>query len=132
MLNTRAVAKAIACCLVFGGLRFSCLSQTATIDDAWWSYQQDCNGDNCQAGTLAGDFARLNWNPDVTNCNGSLSVFEIVYTKPCSSGSWTALYTNSPHSIIGCQSGDAQSLDVQMGSGCVCRDYKIEIYRSGQ
>src|SRR5438309_11516878 len=94
---------------------FSARSQTAVIDDAWWTYQQDCNGDNCHAGTLAGDVARLNWNPDVTNCNGSLTVYEIVYSKPCDSNSWTALYTNSPHTIVGCRSSDAQSYDAQMG-----------------
>ena len=112
-------------------LPLSALSQVATIDDAWWTYQQDCNGDTCQAGTLAGDFARLNWNPDVTNCNGTLTVFEIVYSKPCSSNSWSALYTNSVHTIVGCRSSDSQFFDVQIGADCACRDYKIEIYRSG-
>src|SRR5881394_1865030 len=112
-------------------LPLAAVAQVATIDDAWWTYQQDCNGDNCQAGTLAGDFARLNWNPDVTNCNGTLTVFEVVYAKPCGSGSWTALYTNTPHLIVGCRSSDSQTFDVQMSSGCACFDYKIEIYRSG-
>ena len=107
-------------------------AQRATIDDAWWSYQQDCNGDGCQAGTLAGEMARLNWNPDVTNCNGTLTVYEVVYSKTCASNTWTAFYTNSAHSITGCRSSDGQSIDVPMGSGCACRDYKIEIYRTGQ
>src|SRR5437588_1144416 len=75
--------------LLFCALRSPCFSQVATIDDAWWTYQQDCNADGCQAGALAGDFARLNWNPDVTNCNGTLTVYEIVYSKPCASSSWT-------------------------------------------
>src|SRR3954466_10106746 len=35
-------------------------SQHATIDDAWWTFQQDCNGDGCVAGLLSGDQARLN------------------------------------------------------------------------
>ena len=118
-------------CLLLCAFGFSCFSQTATIDDAWWTYQQDCNGDGCNAGTLAGDFARLNWNPDVVNCNGTLTVYEMVYFKSCASGSWTALYTNAPHTIIGCRSSDSQSLDVQMASSCACRDYKIEIYRTG-
>src|SRR5436190_8065 len=107
------------------------LAQVATIDDAWWTYQQDCNSDACQAGTLAGDFARLNWNPDVTNCNGTLTVFEVVYTKSCSTNVWTALYTNSPHTIVGCRSSDSQSYDVHMDASCGCWDYKIEIYRNG-
>jgi hypothetical protein len=123
--------RSIILCLMFYAFGFSCFSQTATIDDAWWTYQQDCNGDGCQAGTLTGDFARLNWNPDVVNCNGTLTVYEIVYFKPCASSSWTALYTNAPHTIVGCRSSDSQSLDIQMASGCACRDYKIEIYRNG-
>lgn len=109
----------------------SCFGQLATIDDSWWTYQQDCNSDGCQAGTLSGDFARLNWNPDVTNCNGTLTVHEIVYSKPCVSGAWTPLFTNAAHSITGCRSSDSQSLDVQMAAGCACFDYKIEIYREG-
>jgi len=107
-------------------------SQTATISDAWWTYEQDCNGDGCHAGTLPADRARLNWNPDVSNCNGTLAVYEIISTKPCSSSQWTAFYTNASHSIVGCRSSDAQFVDVSMNGGCVCRDYKIEIYRVGQ
>src|SRR5712671_6515627 len=102
-----AIRKSVVCLLWL--LPFCGLAQVATIDDAWWTYQQDCNGDGCLAGTLAGDFARLNWNPDVTNCNGTLTVYEIVYSKPCSSNSWTALFTNSAHTIVGCRSSDSQS-----------------------
>ncbi|HWW01808.1 MAG TPA: lysyl oxidase family protein [Candidatus Acidoferrum sp.] len=102
------------------------------ISDAWWTYQQDCNGDGCWAGTLANDRARLNWNPDVTNCNGTLTVYEIVYDQPCGSGSWTAIHTNAPHPIVGCRSSDSQSVDIPLGAGCSCRNYKIEVYRSGQ
>ena len=35
------------------------VAQTATLADAWWTYQQDCNGDGCKAGTLPGNRARL-------------------------------------------------------------------------
>jgi len=49
-------------------------AQTAYISDAWWTYQQDCNGDTCKAGALPGDKARLNWVPNVTNCDGTLTV----------------------------------------------------------
>jgi hypothetical protein len=115
-----------------GGFTFSGLSQTAVIDDAWWTYQQDCNGDGCHAGTLSGDLARLNWSPDVMNCNGTLTVYEIVYSKPCDSNAWTAIFTNATHSITGCRSSDEQFADVAMSGGCACRDYKIEIYRAGQ
>src|SRR2546421_12382719 len=105
-------------------------AQFAYIDDAWWTYQQDCNGDGCQAGTLAGDKARLNWNPSVTNCNGTLTVFSKVYYRPCGTTPWTLLYTTPNHTIVGCRSSDAQSLDIAMGSSCACRDYKIEVYRT--
>jgi hypothetical protein len=108
------------------------LAQTAVLADAWWTYQQDCNGDGCKAGTLFGDHARLNWSSDVTNCNGTLNVFEIVYSKPCISNAWTAIYTNSLHAINGCASENQRSYDVAMGSSCACRDYKIEVYRQGQ
>src|SRR5215475_8983781 len=131
MICVHRLIRPMVMCLFLAALTSRCLSQTATIDDAWWTYQQDCNGDGCHSGTLAGDFARLNWHPDVVNCNGTLSVYEIVYSKPCASSAWTALYTNAPHSITGCRSSDSQSLDVQMASGCACWDYKIEIYRNG-
>jgi hypothetical protein len=107
-------------------------AQTATIADAWWTYQQDCNGDGSFAGTLAANQARLNWNPDVTNCNGTLTVFEIVSYKSCDQISWTPIYTNAPHSITGCRSSDSQFLDIALGAFGTCRDYKIEVYRSGQ
>jgi hypothetical protein len=81
---------------------------------------------------LAGDVARLNWNPDVTNCNGTLLVFEIVYSRACGTTTWAPLFTNTLHSITGCRSSDSQYLDVSMGSSCSCWDYKIEIYRNGQ
>src|ERR1051325_6863888 len=106
MICVHRLVRAMSICLILAVLPSRCFSQPATIEDAWWSYQQDCNGDGCQAGTLAGDFARLNWNPDVVNCNGILTVYEIVYSKACASSSWTSLYTNAPHTIIGCRSSD--------------------------
>src|ERR1041385_714079 len=72
-------------------------AQTAFISDAWWTFQQDCNGDGCKAGSLPGDFARLNWSANVVDCNGILSVFEIIYSRPSGSVNWTALYTNASH-----------------------------------
>ena len=104
----------------------------AYIDDAWWTFQQDCNGNGCWAGTLAGDMARLNWSPDVTNCNNTLTVFEIVYSRPCGGTTYTPFYTNAPHTIVACRAVNQQYVDVPMESGCGCRDYKIEVYRSGQ
>ena len=106
-------------------------SQTAVMTDAWWTFEQDCNGDGSYAGTLPGNLARLNWNPDVSGCDGTLNVFEIVYSCPCSTTNWTALYTNAVHSIVGCRSSDSQYFDVAMGPNGTCRNYKIEVYRSG-
>jgi hypothetical protein len=113
-------------------LVFSAQAQTAAIDDAWWTFQQDCNGDGCKAGTLPGNLARLNWAPIVTNCSGTLTVFEKVYSKPCAASTWTAIFTNAPHSITACGSLNQQHLDVALAATCTCRDFKIEVYRSGQ
>jgi hypothetical protein len=134
LVGLKTTYPALFICGAIAGLAFvpGARAQTAVIADAWWTYQQDCNGDGCHAGTLSGDQARLNWIPDVQNCNGSLTVYEIVYSKPCDSSQWTAIYTNSPHSIVGCRSSDAQFRDVPMAGGCACRDYTIEIYRAAQ
>jgi hypothetical protein len=110
----------------------SALGPTAILADAWWTLQQDCNGDGCNAGSLTGNRARLNWSPQVTNCDGTLTVYEVVYSKPCGSNDWSAIYTNLPHPITACLSSNAQQLDIQLATGCACRDYKIELYRSGE
>jgi hypothetical protein len=107
------------------------LAQTAVISDAWWSYEQDCDGDNQRAGTLLDNFARLNWFPDVVNCNGTLMVYEKVYFRLCGTVAWIPIYTNAPHAIAGCRSVDQQYLDIQLGEKGGCRDYKIEVYRNG-
>jgi len=107
-------------------------AQTAKISDAWWTYDQDCDGDGCRAGTLAGGFARLNWFPDVVNCNGTLTVQEKVLFRPCGTSTWISIYTNAPHQIAGCASTDSRYLDIQMGTNCDCRDYMVLIYRYGQ
>src|SRR6476660_872865 len=69
---------------------------TAYIPDAFWSYQQDCDGDGNKAGTLPGNFARLTWSPSVTNCSGTLTVFEIISQRACGTSAWTPIYTNPP------------------------------------
>ena len=107
-------------------------AQTVFISDAWWTFQQDCNGDGCKAGTLPGEMARLNWEPDVTNCTGTVLVFEKVYVRSCGSLAWTTMYTNPPHAITACRSLNQQYVDLPFGADCVCRDYKIEIYRNGR
>src|SRR6516162_2873143 len=113
-------------------LVFNAAAQTAYVADAWWSYQQDCNGDGCWAGTMPGNLARLNWEPDVTNCNGTLTVYEKVYTRACGTTQWTAIFTNAPHNVSGCSTLNQQHLDLPLSAGCVCSDYKIEVYRNGQ
>src|SRR4051794_27799828 len=118
-LRARSRAKFLVfwCLLAIASFIFalSGQAQTAGIFHAFWTYQQDCNGDGYKAGTLPGNFARLNWDPEVINCNGSLTVFEKVYYKPCATSTWTAIYTNSPHGIVGCRSSGQQHLDVLMG-----------------
>jgi hypothetical protein len=69
----------------------------------------------------------------VQGCNGTLLVFEILYWSRCDSGNWTAIYTNTPHSITGCRSTGDQAVDIQLDtSSCGCWDYKIELYQVGQ
>lgn len=123
------IAGLIVC---LAGLADTARAQKSTIEDAWWTYQQDCNGDGCKAGTLTGDFARLNWAPAVTNCNGNLNVYEVVSYRLCGTAPWTPIYTNAPHVISACQSHNQQYVDISMGGNCACRDYLISIYRVGQ
>src|SRR5882672_4657811 len=101
-------ANQFVLCLCLMTVAVGARAQTATISDAWWTFEQDCDGDGCRAGTLAGDFARLNWFPDVTNCNGSLTVYERVSFRPCGTSTWTPIYTNAPHPITGCVSTDGR------------------------
>jgi hypothetical protein len=117
--------------LIASGLMSSSRAQSAYLSSSWWTYQQDCNGNGCYAGNLAGNMARLNWSPVVTNCDGSLNVFEVVYRASCGSGAWTPIHTNPPHVIVACRSLNNQYLDLALGSNCVCHDYKIELYEVG-
>ncbi len=114
------------------GVPLGAAAQTAIIEDAWWTFQQDCDGDGFYAGTLPNNGARLNWNPNVVNCNGTITVMEIVYTRPSSGSLWTSVYTNTSHSITGCRSSDAQHVDFILSTTAVNNDYRIEIYRTGQ
>jgi len=99
---------------------------TATIYDAWWTYQVDQDGDGCKRS------ARLNWDPDVIGCSGSLSVFEKIYWKPAPSGTWTLLTTTEPHTINDCSGADWQYQDWVFYTDCGQFDWKIEIYRDGE
>ena len=130
--SRRPLTKVLWACLVFAVGASRSLAQTAVISDAWWSYEQDCDGDNLRAGSLLENFARLNWFPDVVNCTGTLTVYEKVYFRPCGTATWFPIYTNAPHVIAGCRSIDQQYVDVELGSEGECRDYLIEIYRNGR
>lgn len=132
MLGDLAFTRLLGISLLWLAIQQPATAQTAKVSDAWWSYEQDCDGDGNKAGTLAGDFARLNWFPDVSNCNGTLNVFEVISYRPCSTTPWTPLYTNANHTIIGCSVPNQRYLDIQMGASGECRDYKIEIFRVGQ
>lgn len=122
----------LALLLLLGGMPLWSRAQTAVVSDAWWSYEQDCDGDTFKAGALEDNFARLNWFPDVSGCNGTLTVYEKVYYRPCGTGLWTPIYTNASHVIAGCRSSSQQYVDIQLGLGGECRDYKVEIFRNGQ
>jgi hypothetical protein len=132
-ISFRRLAKLLAICVLALNLSraTTARAQTTYVRNSWWTYQQDCNGDGCQAGQLPGNLARLNWTPVVTNCDGVYSVFEIVYSKPHSSSTWTPLFTNAVHSIAGCSILNSQYYDVEMGSNCAVNDYKIELYEAG-
>ncbi len=111
-------------------LRWRCVDcggpVVATIFDAWWTGEDDHDGDGCnRSGTL-------NWDPDVAGCVGTLSVFERIYWKPAASATWTLLHTTAPHSITGCPPTDVQSLPFTFSSACGSFDWAIEINRVGQ
>lgn len=113
-------------------LQDECSLATATIADAWWSYQVDTDGDNCWEATAPSGF-HLNWNPDVSvggTC--TLSVFEKVYLRLCGSPTWSPWTTTAPHTITGLSAGDQQFIIMPAGSACSCYDYKIEVYRAGR
>ena len=117
--------------LTWTGTIFWGSAQTAVVSDAWWSYLQDCDGDGQHAGALENNFARLNWFPDVSNCNGAITVYERVSYRLCGAAVWTPIYTNTAHSISGCRSSNQQYVDIQIGPDAECRDYRIEIFRFG-
>ncbi|MFH0982842.1 MAG: hypothetical protein V2A79_15070, partial [Planctomycetota bacterium] len=51
----------------------SCTTDTAAIFDAWWTNEVNAGEDACKRS------ARLNWDPDVADCTGTLTVFEKIY-----------------------------------------------------
>jgi hypothetical protein len=96
------------------------------IYDAWWTSPLDLDGDGCVQS------ARLNWDPDVCNCSGVLTVFEKIYWKPAGSGTWTLVMTTNSHTITDCSAADSQYVDWLFNGDCGPFDWKIEVYRSGQ
>lgn len=118
--------------LIAIGFVWQSSAQTAVVSDAWWSYEQDCDGDTLRAGALQNNFARLNWFPDVAGCNGTLTVYERISYRPCGTPLWTPIYTNQPHVIVGCRSSNQQFVDIELGQSGECRDYLVEIFRAGQ
>ena len=109
-----------------GTLTITCEPDTAVIYDAWWTNEVDQDGDGCvRSGTL-------NWDPDVLDCDGSLLVYEEIYWKPASSGTWTLVHTTNTHTITDCATSDTRSINASFQSSCAPFDWKIEIYRSGQ
>ncbi len=101
------------------------IPDTATIYNARWSNPVDNDGDGY------GRSARLNWDPDVADGSGTLTVFEKVYYKLSTSGTWTLLYTSGTHTITDWNTSDSQYVDVT-GYSHGLYDWKIEVYRSGQ
>jgi hypothetical protein len=98
---------------------------TATISDVWWSNAVDDDGDGYVRS------ARLNWDPDVSVGNGSLSVYERVYYKVASSSTWTLATTISAHTISGHVTTDQQYVVFNGGTHNPW-DWRIEVYRSGE
>jgi len=113
-------------------LQDECSLATATIYDAWWTYQVDTDGDGCWEAPASTGY-HLNWDPDVSvggTC--TLSVFEKVYIRQCGSASWSLWNTTASHVITGLSIANQQYIDMPAGLDCTCFEYKIEVYRTGQ
>ena len=102
----------------------------ASLFGAWWGNVTDADRDGCLAPETADNRFQLNWDADVAPA-GSLSVFEKVYYRNAGASNWTLLETTPAHPIAGSSGSDARYLDLAPGSGCVARDYRIEVYREG-
>ena len=73
--------------------------------------------------------ARLNWDPDVVGCIGTLTVFEKVWRKPTGSSSWTLVVQTPNHVISGCPGSDSRFVDI-IGQSHFLYDFKIDIFRA--
>lgn len=98
---------------------------TAIVYTAWWTDEIDYDGDGYVR------YALLKWDPDVAEGPGSANVFEKIFWKLSTSGTWNPFTTTTSHTIT------AQSLDDQQQVGIIgldhhlC-DWRIEVYRVGQ
>jgi hypothetical protein len=98
----------------------------ADIWNAWWTDEVDQDGDGYVRS------ARLNWDPDVADCSGSLTVFERIYwRRPCGGGSWNFFTETAPHAITDCYTSDQQYVDI-IGGSHNTYDWRIRIYRVGE
>ena len=98
---------------------------TATIWGAWWMNEIDNDGDGYT------QYAWLGWQPEVVGGSGSLSVYEKIYYKLSTTGTWTFATTTPTHTITDQSGLNEQHLPVAAGTHGLY-DWKIEIYRSGQ
>jgi hypothetical protein len=67
----------------------------------------------------------------VADCSGTLTVFEKIYWKPGSAGTWTLWTTTGNHTITDCIA-DTWYVDCAFDTDCGPFDWKIELYRVGQ
>jgi len=102
----------------------------AVVVDAWWSRMADADNDGCDAPDRPGVRPRLNWSMRLSG-NGSQDVWELIWVKAWGETNWTALATNAVHRLA---DQVVTNLFVELApvSGCVPRDFRIDVYRSGR
>jgi hypothetical protein len=96
----------------------------ATIANAFWTAQVDVDNDGYYQSMT------LNWDSNLANGSGSLTVFEKIYWRPGVGGDWVLISTTAPHIITGQNSQDIQSLAIDPKPHGEY-DYMIEVYRQG-
>jgi hypothetical protein len=99
----------------------------ATIYDAWWTNEIDCDGDGYKSS------ARLVWDPDVVGSSGSLTVHEVISRKYYADPNWSLYSQTLPHTITGNSPDDPSFIDfAPFYSKSALFDFKIDIYREGE
>jgi hypothetical protein len=100
---------------------------TATIYNAWWTNEIDCDGDGYKSS------ARLVWDPDVVGSSGSLTVHEAISRKYYADPNWSLYSQTLPHTITGNSPDDPSFIDfTPFYSKSALFDFKIDIYREGE